>query len=60
MSKEIHIETAGMSETEKTVALLTEICKHIKLRPKKQKAKEIRYNNRENSKKNRIKKKWNH
>lgn len=54
----IHIDTAGMNDKEIVVAVLTEICKYIAVKPKKRTAKEIRYSNRQTEKKNKIKKKF--
>lgn len=42
----IHIDTQGMGDKEKTVILLTEISKYIKIPHKKRKAKQIREDNR--------------
>lgn len=55
---EIHIDTAGMNDKEIVVAVLTEICKYINVKPKKRKAKEIRSDNRQTENKNKIKKKY--
>lgn len=43
---EIHIDTSGMTDTEKVTAMLSEIIKYIPVKRKK-KAKEIREENRQ-------------
>lgn len=39
---EVHIDTTGMTDSEKVVALITEIFNHVSIEKKKKKAKEIR------------------
>lgn len=56
---EVHIDTTGMTDTEKTVALITEIFNQVPMKRKKRKSKEIREESRRIEKIRKRKQKWN-
>lgn len=55
---EVHIDTTGMTDTEKTVALITEIFNHVTIKRKKKKSKQIRAESRRIEKKRQRQEKW--
>jgi len=56
--KEIHIDCSGMTEDERTVAMLTAILENIELPKRKALAKEIRERNRREERRRKSKRKW--
>lgn len=54
----IHVDFVGLDKQEQIVALVTELCKCLDVKPKKRKAKEIREANRKTERERKKNKKY--